>query len=213
MTEDYYPYIKGFFKKWARIYDIIVFLLVGVRGKVVDITGAKAGAEVLDIATGTGKQAFAFARRGYHVIGIDLSEDMLRIAKKNNKYKNVHFLIGDASGLPFEDNLFDVTCISFALHDMPLNIGEKALQEMVRVTRPQGSLVIVDYSLPRNRIGKYLAYNIIKLYESKYYPEFIKADLREEARKSGIKLEEERPVLFGAARIIRGRVDKIQNLE
>ena len=60
MTEDYYPYIKNFFKRWAGIYDIVIFLLAGVRKKTVAITGAGAGAEVLDVATGTGKQAFAY---------------------------------------------------------------------------------------------------------------------------------------------------------
>lgn len=59
-------------------------------------TNARYGAKILDVATGTGKQAFAFAKKGYDVIGIDLSEEMLKVADKKNKYENVRFEVADA---------------------------------------------------------------------------------------------------------------------
>jgi ubiquinone/menaquinone biosynthesis C-methylase UbiE len=204
MTDDYYPYIKGFFKKWARIYDVIIFLLAGVRGKVVETTAAGKGAEVLDVATGTGKQAFAFAKKGYNVTGIDLSEDMLKIARKNNKYNNLKLEAGDATAMAFPENRFDVASISFALHDMPLSVDEKVLREMVRVTRPGGIITVVDYDLPGNKIIKNLAYMMIKAYESKYYPPFINNNLPALMEKSGIKIEKDRKVMFGTGRIIKG---------
>jgi ubiquinone/menaquinone biosynthesis C-methylase UbiE len=204
MTEDYYPYILKFFKKWARIYDVIIFLLAGVRPKAVETAAALPGARVLDVATGTGKQAYAFARAGYQVTGIDLSEDMLRIAVKNNKYKNLSFEIGDAARLPYVDNRFDVSSVSFALHDMPAAIREKVIAEMVRVTRPGGAVVIVDYALPRNRLFKKLAYLVIKSYESRYYPEFAKNGISGMLEKSGLSINAERGVMFGMGRIVRG---------
>jgi demethylmenaquinone methyltransferase/2-methoxy-6-polyprenyl-1,4-benzoquinol methylase len=204
MTDDYYPYIKGFFKKWARIYDVIVFLLAGVRGKVVETTAAGKGAEILDVATGTGKQAFAFAKKGFSVTGIDLSEDMLNIARKNNKFSNVKLEMGDAASMAFPENRFDVASVSFALHDMPPSVGEKVLEEMVRVTRPGGIITVVDYDLPENRLIKNIAYMMIKSYESKYYPLFIKNDLPGLIKRAGIKIEKERKVMFGTGRIIRG---------
>jgi ubiquinone/menaquinone biosynthesis C-methylase UbiE len=204
MTDDYYPYIKGFFKKWARIYDVIIFLLAGVRGKVVETTAAGKGAEVLDVATGTGKQAFAFAKKGFNVTGIDLSDDMLKIARKNNKYANLKLEAGDATAMNFPENRFDVASVSFALHDMPPSVGEKVLEEMVRVTRPGGTITVVDYDLPKNKIIKNLAYTMIKTYESKYYPPFINNNLPALMEKSGIKIEKERKVLFGTGRIIKG---------
>src|SRR4030042_2238358 len=100
-----------------------------VRDKVVNFTNVRNGSKILDVATGTGKQAFAFAKKGYDVIGIDLSEAMLKVANKKNKYENVKFEVADATNLPFEDNGFDVSCISFALHDMIPSIREKALKE------------------------------------------------------------------------------------
>jgi demethylmenaquinone methyltransferase/2-methoxy-6-polyprenyl-1,4-benzoquinol methylase len=113
----------------------------GVRDKVVDLTDAKNGSRILDVAAGTGKQTFAFAKRGYFVEGIDLSEEMLEVAHRKNKYENAKFLITDATNLPFEDKHFDVSCISFVLHDMPVVIGEKVVEEMGRVTKRMGMIV------------------------------------------------------------------------
>ncbi len=72
IREDYYSYIKEGFKKWAHIYDIWIMPISRVRDKVVDFTNVRSSSKILDVATGTGKQAFAFAKKGYNVIGIDL---------------------------------------------------------------------------------------------------------------------------------------------
>ncbi len=206
--EKYYSLLKNYARILAPFYDTVFgSLSLGsestLRDKVVDFTCARNGSRILDVATGTGRQAFAFAKRGYDVVGIDLSEDMLKVAKKKNKYEKVKFEIADATNLPFEDNRFDVSCVSFALHDMILVIREKALKEMVRVTKPNGTVVIVDYALPKNKVSRFFIYHLVKLYEP-YYPEFIKSDLKALLRKSGIEVEEEFPVLFGAGRIIKG---------
>jgi len=204
VVDDYYPYIKGFFKKFAGIYNIVAFPLVTVRKKMVKMAGAGEGAEILDVATGTGKQAFAFARNGYRVTGVDLSGDMLKIARRNNKYANLELKELDAAHLPFEDAKFDVSCVSFALHDMPSVIRERVVGEMARVTGPGGVIVVADYALPKNRIIRYFAYRFIRWFESKYYEEFIKNGLDTVLEKAGIRIEAERGVLLGAGRIIRG---------
>lgn len=206
--EKYYSLTKKAFGILAPFYDIVTAPLSRLRGKVVDFIGAEKGSRILDVATGTGKQAFAFAEKGYDVTGIDISEAMLKVANKKNRYKNVKFQVADATNLPFVGNSFDVSCISFALHDMPLNIREKALKEMARVTRPEGTIVIVDYALPRNRFGRFLIYHFIRLYERHYYSRFIRSDIEELLKKSGIEIKEELRVLFGAGRILKGiRVD------
>jgi ubiquinone/menaquinone biosynthesis C-methylase UbiE len=118
--EGYYSYIRKFFSRWAPFYDIVDVFISGMRDKVVEFTNARNGSKILDVCTGTGKQAFAYAKRGYDVIGIDLSEYMQKVANKKNRYENVKFEVADATDMPFEDNRFDVSCVSFALHDMPL---------------------------------------------------------------------------------------------
>ncbi len=211
---EYYSLVKKVFDILAPFYDIVAMPLSRLRRRVVDFSGAEKGSRILDVATGTGKQAFAFAEKGYDVTGIDLSEAMLKVANNKNRYKNVNFQVADATNLPFEDNSFDVSCISFALHDMPLTIREKVLKEMVRVTKPEGMIVVVDYALPRNRLGRFLIYHFVRLYEREYYSRFIKSDLEALLRKSDIETKEELWVLLGAGRILKGtKVDDSANLK
>jgi len=202
--KEYYSLVKKVFDILAPFYDIVTMPFSRIRDKVVNFTDARNGSKILDIATGTGKQAFAFAKKGYEIIGVDLSEAMLKVANKKNKYGNVKFEVGDATNLPFEENSFDISCMSFALHDMPLTIREKALKEMVRVTKTGGMIVIVDYALPKENIGRFLIYHFVNLYEGKYYPNFIKSDLYELLRRTGIEIKEELPVLLGAGKILKG---------
>jgi len=204
MKDNYYSYTKKLFRMWAPVYDFVNVFIFVIRTKVVSVTNTGKGSKILDVATGTGKQAFAFGERGYDVVGIDLSKDMLKVASKKNKYRNVKFEVADAASMPFEEDCFDVSCISFALHDMPLSIREKVLGEMVRVTKLKGTLVIVDYALPRDKIRRYLIYRFISFYESKYYPEFIGSDLKAFVGKYGIQIEKEVPVMFGCVRILKG---------
>jgi len=202
--KEFYSLIKKVFDILAPFYDIVTIPISRVRNKVVNFADAKSGSKILDVATGTGKQAFAFAKKGYDVIGIDLSEAMLKVANRKNKHGNVKFEVADATNLPFEDNSFDVSCVSFALHDMPLNIREKVLKEMVRVTKPEGMIVIVDYALPKNRVSRFLIYHFVKLYEREYYLKFINSDFEALLRTSGIEIKEELQVLLGAGKILKG---------
>ncbi len=202
--KKYYDLTRKAFDFLAPFYDAAVFPFSGLRDRVAELTGAGNAAKILDVATGTGKQAFAFAKKGYAVTGVDITESMLSVARRKNKFPNVKFEIADATKLEFDSGSFDVVSISFALHDMPLSIRERVLAEMARVTKPEGNIVIVDYFLPKNKIGKFLIYHIISLYEGEYYKKFIKSDLRDFIENSGIYIKEEVPALFGAARIIKG---------
>jgi demethylmenaquinone methyltransferase/2-methoxy-6-polyprenyl-1,4-benzoquinol methylase len=199
----YYALTKKAFDFLAPIYNVMTLPLVRVRNQVVDFANADKGSIVLDIATGTGQQAFAFAKRGYEVIGVDLTESMLRIAQKHNKDGSVKFEAADATQLRFQANTFDVICISFALHDMPLAIRERALYEMARVTKWNGVMVIVDYDLPENKISRGLIYRLITLYEGEYYKQFITCDLAALLRKTGFTVIEQHTILFGAGRMIK----------
>lgn len=121
-TQAYYALTRKAFDILAPFYDLMTLPLVKVREQVVDIADTGASSTVLDVATGTGQQALAFARRGYDVTGVDLTESMLGIARKHNKNGLVKFEAADATHLRFKPKSFDLTCVSFALHDMPLVI-------------------------------------------------------------------------------------------
>jgi len=204
-NKDYYSYTKNMFKKIAPFYNIFELFIPGIRKKVVELTNVKTG-KVLDVCCGTGTQAIEFSKNNYEVSGIDLSDGMLNVAnRKNTKNKyGIKFIIGDAAAMPYEDNQFDISCISFALHDMPADIRKKILTEMTRVTKPKGNIMIIDYALPENKIKKFLIYHFIKLYETKYYEGFIKSDIKELIKNFGIEVKEDVPVMFGGARILKG---------
>ena len=202
--KEYYALVEKVFGMLAPFYDAIALPILPVRKCVATLIPASSGSRILDVATGTGKQAFAFGRKGYEVVGIDLSEAMLQIAKKQNRYVYVGFARGDATRLPFTANSFEVSCVSFALHDMPLSIREKTLTEMVRITKPGGMIVIVDYALPVSKIGSFLIYHLVRLYEGEYYTTFIKSDLRALLRAAGIEVRNELQILLGAGKILTG---------
>jgi demethylmenaquinone methyltransferase/2-methoxy-6-polyprenyl-1,4-benzoquinol methylase len=203
---NYYTTQRKFWKILAPFYDIIASPALKVRDTVVDFTNAPKGARVLDIATGTGKQAFAFARKGYDVTGIDLSEAMLKIARRKNKYRNLILQTADASKLPFADSTFDVSCVSFALHEMPLTVRERVLEEMARVTKTKGTVMVIDFGLPENRFGRFFTYNFLRLFEGDHYVKYMKTDLDASIKRAGIAIEGELRILLGGGRIIKGTV-------
>ena len=147
----------------------------------------------------------AFAETAKEVVGVDLSDAMLRIARRKNRFSNVTFRQADAVDLPFGNGTFDAACISFALHEMPSSVRERVVGEIARVTRPGGRIVIVDYALPRNPIASSLAYHVIKLYERDSYAKFVKSDLEALVKSAGIEPSGRRPALGGIAAIFTGR--------
>jgi len=208
--KEYYLLVRRAFAALAPFYDIVTVPFFGVRDRVVNFTNAQKDSRILDVATGTGQQAFTFAKKGYEVVGIDLSEAMLNVAKKKNKFRNAKFEVADATNLPFDDSSFDTSSISFALHDMPSSIREKVLKEMVRVTKREGIIVIADYGLPKNKISKFLIYHFVAFIEAEYYKTFIKSDLEALLSKNRIMVIEKDTVMHGVGRILKGINNKLQ---
>jgi ubiquinone/menaquinone biosynthesis C-methylase UbiE len=205
--EEYRQSIKRVFRTLAPFYDLATGILCRVRRRAVDFAKLRRHSMILDVATGTGEQALAFCRDGHEVTGIDLSEAMLEVADRKRRKKgsgNVTFHVSDATSLPFADESFDLSCIAFALHDMPPAVRRKALKEMIRVTRSNGRILIVDYALPRGKLARFLVYHFISLYEGKYYEGFAESDLAAMLREAGIEPKQELSVLLGAGRIVKG---------
>lgn len=201
----YYSLSRRVYAVFAHVYDGVVFPFRKLRHEAAHMVDLPRGGRLLDVATGTGQQAFAFAEKAREVVGVDLSEAMLRVARRKNRFPNVSFQRADAAELPFEDDSFDASCISFALHEMPSSVRERVVREMARVTKPRGSITIVDYGLPKSLMAGALVYRVIKLYEHDYYAEFVKSDWRALLESAGVEVSEERPALRRMARIMTGR--------
>jgi demethylmenaquinone methyltransferase / 2-methoxy-6-polyprenyl-1,4-benzoquinol methylase len=100
------------------------------------------GGRVLDLAAGTGTSSAPLADRGVDVVPCDLSFGMLEVGKRRRP--DLAFVKGDATQLPFADASFDAVTISFGLRNVVDT--ERALTEMLRVTRPGGRLVVCEFS-------------------------------------------------------------------
>ncbi len=102
--------------------------------------------KLLDLATGTGDQIIACLDKVETAIGIDLSFEMLEIAKKKISAPNVEFKIGDAEKIPFPDAQFDAATFSFGIRNVtdPLT----SFKEIFRVLKPRGRCLILEFSLP-----------------------------------------------------------------
>lgn len=109
-------------------------------------------ATVLDVATGTADLAMLLARRlpNAHIVGIDCSEKMLALGKEKVRRKqlegHVDLQWGDVAGLPFQEGSFDAVTVAFGVRNFAQL--EQGLSEIQRVTRPQGLVTILEFSLP-----------------------------------------------------------------
>jgi ubiquinone/menaquinone biosynthesis C-methylase UbiE len=105
--------------------------------------------ELLDVATGGGHAANAFASCVKKVTALDLTPEMLAAAQKyilGNGHQNVKFIIGDAEVLPFSEGVFDIVTCRIAPHHFP-NVN-KFVDEVHRVLKPSGQFLLDDNVVP-----------------------------------------------------------------
>jgi demethylmenaquinone methyltransferase / 2-methoxy-6-polyprenyl-1,4-benzoquinol methylase len=127
------------------------------RRCVVEALDPQPGQRILDLAAGTGTSSQPFARAGALVVASDISLGMLRVGRR--RQPDVNFVAGDALDLPFADASFDAVTISFGLRNVENTTA--ALQEMLRVTRAGGVLVVCEFSTPTWRPFRMLYENYL----------------------------------------------------
>jgi demethylmenaquinone methyltransferase/2-methoxy-6-polyprenyl-1,4-benzoquinol methylase len=148
------------FHSVAENYDLMNDLMSGGIHRLwkritIEMSGVRKGHKVLDIAGGTGDLAAKFSRivgpEGTVVLA-DINDSMLKVGRDRlvdrGIVDNVRFSQTDAQYLPFPDNTFDVITIAFGLR----NVTDKdmALRSMLRVLKPGGKLLILEFSKPKN---------------------------------------------------------------
>ena len=122
------------------------------RKKVLKLIQDNKPESILDIATGTGDLAIKFAEKtnASKIVGLDLSEGMLSVAKNKVEgspiSEKIQFIKGDSEALPFKENSFDAITVSFGIRNFE-NL-EKGLSEIFRVLKPQGIFIILETSVP-----------------------------------------------------------------
>ena len=110
--------------------------------RLLDETDKKKVLHILELGCGNGVDSIVFGEKGHKVTGIDISPDAIKLAKKNNKFDNVTFEVGDAEKLKFKDNQFDLVYSMAVLHSSDL---KKSIPELARVLKPGGKALLFLY--------------------------------------------------------------------
>lgn len=138
-------------------YDLLNhFLSLGIdilwRKKAIKMLAELKPKLILDVATGTGDFAIEALRlKPDKVTGVDISKGMLEVGRAKMKARKLDQIIelcyGDSEHLPFDDNKFDALIVAFGVRNFE-NL-ENGLSEMLRVIRPGGKVVVLEFSKPR----------------------------------------------------------------
>lgn len=150
--------IRQMFSEIAGRYDFMNhFLSMGTdyywRWRAVRLAGPLEDAPVLDVCTGTGDLAFAFRNKvpkTAPVYGTDFTFGMLQLARQKCRERDVCFIEADTMALPFSSDTFQLVSVAFGLRNVSSTVG--GLREMARVCKPGGQVLVLEFSLPRNRL-------------------------------------------------------------
>jgi demethylmenaquinone methyltransferase/2-methoxy-6-polyprenyl-1,4-benzoquinol methylase len=141
--------VAAMFDGVAKRYDLVNDLLSlgqtkAWRKETTKIIAPKPGMKILDLAAGTGASSEPLAAAGADVIAADFSQGMIAAGRKSRP--QLTFTKADALNLPFADGQFDLVTISFGLRNTQNT--ERALAELLRVTKSGGHLVVCEFSSP-----------------------------------------------------------------
>ncbi|OGZ26637.1 MAG: hypothetical protein A2365_01235 [Candidatus Nealsonbacteria bacterium RIFOXYB1_FULL_40_15] len=207
---DYNLISREFSETRNRLWDEIGFLFYNYL---------KENESVLDSGCGNGRYYELFREKNINYVGIDNSEELIKIAKE--KHPEADFRIGDSLSLPFEDSSFDKVYSIAVLHRIPsYSFRARFLKEAKRVLKKDGYLILTVWKIPNIYKRKsqllLLKHTLLKLLgiskldfkdvlepwgnkTFKYYHWFSKRELKSLLKKSGFKIKE-----IGAIKNVRG---------
>ncbi|KFZ30599.1 ubiquinone biosynthesis methyltransferase UbiE [Pseudidiomarina salinarum] len=141
-------------KKYDVMNDVMSFGIHRLwKRYTIDCSGVRSGMKVLDIAGGTGDLTEQFSRRvgpTGEVVLADINNAMLEVGRDKLRNRgivgNVRYVQANAEELPFADNSFDIITIAFGLRNVTEK--QKALESMLRVLKPGGRLLVLEFSKP-----------------------------------------------------------------
>jgi demethylmenaquinone methyltransferase/2-methoxy-6-polyprenyl-1,4-benzoquinol methylase len=231
--------IRRMFGEISPRYDFLNHFLSGGtdwywRWRTVRAAPPSGDAPILDVCTGTGDLALAYWKKGRReipVVGADFTQEMLVIAEKKATKSQASagavaarpvFIQADTQRLPFADGQFQIVCVAFGLRNVT-DTG-RGLREMIRVCQSGGRVVVLEFSLPSNRllrglytwyfrnvlprIGQLLARNSQSAYT--YLPESVSEfpygeRLAALMKECGLATVSFTPLTFGIATLYIGR--------
>ncbi len=223
--------VAKMFDNISHRYDFLNhFLSLGIdkgwRKKAINYLRPYQPKVLLDVATGTGDFAIqALDLNPDKIIGVDISEGMLNVGRKkmiDRGYSDkIEMKSGDSEQLPFADNTFDAVTVAFGVRNFE-NL-EKGLAEIRRVLKPEGRVVVLEFSKPKSfpfkqlygfyfknilpRVGNWLSKDSAAY---TYLPESVDAfpygnDFLNVLNKVGFTETNDRPLTFGISSIYTGK--------
>ena len=196
------------------------------RRRLVGMVAAEKPSMVVDVATGTGDVALAIARRmpEAKVVGIDLSEGMLAVARhKSQGYavtERIDWQVGDGEALPTADGVADVVTVVFGIRNF--QNAEAGISEAYRTLRPGGCYMVMEFTNPRGKFfsalyrfySKHIMPRVGALvskdrsaytYLPESIPEFANSGFEQKLTDAGFCVERLRPLMRGIATIFVAR--------
>lgn len=174
--------VADLFAKIAPRYDLINDLQsFGLhrywKNRLLKLANVKPSECALDVCCGTGDISFGLAKFGADVTGLDFSKPMLEVAEQRavaavyDRRQNseevtgghrppLQFLEGDAQNLPFDDSSFEVVTVGYGLRNLPS--WERGLEEMWRVAKPGGRLLVLDFGKPDNAFWRKIYFGYLR---------------------------------------------------
>ena len=148
--------VRGMFNRIAHRYDYLNhFLSLGIdrqwRKKLRKDMAKYKPSSILDVATGTADLAIELAKLNpSQIIGVDIAETMLEVGVKKTEKKKLDKIItlqqADSENLPFETGSFDAAAVSYGVRNFETPL--KGLQEIHRVLKPGGVLMVLEFGMP-----------------------------------------------------------------
>lgn len=162
------------------------------RRRCIKFASLEADDRILDVCCGIGELTAVIARQVFtgQVVGVDISESAVEIARIKNKHIPIDFLRASADGLPFDSSRFNKCFISFGLHHMPGQARQKTLKEINSILSPEGILYVIDYNLPERGFRRLVAIAYAKLDESEEAYKMLKnGNLTREIKQAGFEIK------------------------
>ena len=230
VTKSKKEQVAEMFDNIAPKYDMLNHILsFGIdklwRRKAINILKKTNPKIILDVATGTGDFAIAACRiNPTKIIGIDISKEMLMVGREKIKHKNlsqIELLEGDSENIKIENNFFDAATVAFGVRNFE-NL-DKGLKEIVRVLKPGGTLIILEFSKPSKfpfkQLYRFYSYTLLPfigriISKDKaaytYLPDSINMfpsgkDFLNCMVQAGLKSVQQKPLSFGIASIYIGK--------
>jgi ubiquinone/menaquinone biosynthesis C-methylase UbiE len=181
-----------------------------LREMTVDLAQVKSGDSVLEIGCGTGTLTLAAKHKAGpsgKVYGIDIIPGMIELSRQKaaNAKLDVAFQLGSIDNIPFPDNQFDVVMCSFMIFHMSEAVRRKGIEEIYRVLKPEGQLMVLDLNLPDRHVTRAL----VKLFLGFMFEHDLKEliPLMEASGFSGAELQQAKYRVFGLPILsfVRGR--------